>query len=244
MTTALTTFQAQVEILLGDDANTELSDHKIREMVKAAVERYSRDKPDEITEDESGDGGIYYDVANLLASWVEDFSRIISVQYPAEAITDDSQPQYLENDDWNDNYWQGGTRYLLFNNVAPASGDTFRVTYTAPYTLSSNDYDTPTQDFYAICNLAAGLCCMAIATKFSRTSDATIAADSVNHTPRSSQFSARAKQYIGFYEEHMGLGSDDGKPPYALPAGAFIDFDTAPSWQPGRQFLFHSKGTR
>jgi hypothetical protein len=119
-----------------------------------------------------------------------------------------------------------------------------RITYSAPYVFTSEQTNTPGQDFYAICHLAAGLCCQAIATKYSRTSDSTITSDSVNHTPRSSQFAARAKMYIEFYEEHLGLGGDDGKPPFVQAAGAFVDFDTSPTWQPGRQFLFHHRGTR
>lgn len=245
MTTSLFTFRDQVEILLGpDDSRTELQSGEILEMVKAAVERYSRDNPDEVTEDEAGDGGKYYAVSGL-TSWVTDFSRVVAIEYPAEAVSEDSQPQYLDSEDWRDDYFVGSAQYILLPNHAPAVGESMRIRYTAPYTFDSdNDTTIPTQDFYAVCHLAAGLCCQAIATKYSRTSDSTITADSVNHTPRSSQFAARAKQYIAFYEQHMGLGSDDGKPPFVQAAGAFIDFDTEPTWQVGRQFLFHGRHTR
>lgn len=246
MTTTINVFQAQVEILLGpDDSRTELTDLDIQKMVKAAVERYSRDTPDSITEDEAGDGGKYYALSGL-ASWVEDSSRITAIEYPAEAISADTPPQYLEDEDWRTDYYDGATQYLFLPNHNPASGETMRITYTAPYTWSGSPeiISTPSKDFYAICQLAAGLCCQAIATKYSRTNDSTITADSVAHIPRSSQFAARAKMYIEQYETHLGLGGNDGKPPFQQGTGTFIDMDTEPTWGPGRQFLFHGKGTR
>lgn len=244
MTTSILTFQSQVEILLGpDDSRTELKDLDIQEMIKAAVVRYNRDRPNEVTEDEAGDGGKYYPVSGL-ASWDELYSRVVSIEYPAQAVSADTQPQYLDSEDWVDNYLVGSTRYIFLPNHAPAAGENMRITYTAPYAFVSDEIDTPGQDFYAICNLAAGLCCQAIATKYSRTSDSSITSDSVNHTPRSSQFAARAKMYIEMYEQHLGLGGDGGSPPFVPAAGAFIDFDTAPTWQVGRQFLFHGRNTR
>jgi hypothetical protein len=85
---------------------------------------------------------------------------------------------------------------------------------------------------------------MAISTKFSRTTDATITADAVSHTTRSNEFSKRAKEYIGMYEKHLGLGTTNGKPPFVQGAGAFVDMDTEVGWPGGRDYLFHGRGTR
>jgi hypothetical protein len=103
--------------------------------------------------------------------------------------------------------------------------------------------NTAASDFYAIAHLAAGLCCQAIATKYSRTSDSTIAADSVAHTSRATEFARRAQEFIAFYERHLGLdtaGEDTREPA----AGQFIDLDTAPGWPTGRDYLFHGRETR
>jgi hypothetical protein len=247
MATTVEEFRAQVEILLGpDDANTELNDAQLETIVKAAVERYSNDRPSNVIEDEVGDAGKYYGLVALLASWVEGFSRITKIEYPASAVSADTDPQYLSDEDWRDDYWAGGLRYLFLPNHAPAATETMRINYTAPYVWSGqpNQTTTPTQDFYAICNLAAGLSCQAIATKFSRTSDASIRADSVSHSTQAGEFSRRAKEFIALYEQHLGIGGDDGKPAFVPGTGAFIDFDTQPGWTPGRQFLFHDSRTR
>jgi hypothetical protein len=246
MTTSIQTFQDQVEILLGPgDSRTELSNLDIQAMIRAAVERYSSDRPDIITEDEAGDGGKYY-LVSALVSWIEGFSRIVSIQYPAEAVTENINPVHLESEDWQDDYWVGPLRYLFLPNHNPTAAETMRIMYTAPYAWSSGtaETETPGQDFHAICYLAAGLCCHAISTKFSRTTDSTIGADSVGHPTRAGQFAKRAKEYIDLYEEHMGLGGDDGKPPFQQAAGTYVDMDTAPTWMPGREFLFHGRLTR
>lgn len=247
MATTLATFNTQVQILLGpNDATTELSSAQIDAMIKAAVERYSHDAPDDLAEDESGDGGRYYDIASLLGSWVEDFSSITRIEYPAQAIADDEIPQYLGKEDWRDDYWQGGTRYLFLPNHSPAATETMRIEYTIPYVWTDpgggEQTTTPAQDFYAICHLAAGLCCQAIAAKYSRTSDSTITADSARHTSRAAEFARRAREYISFYENHLGLG--DAGADTIKGAGEFVDMDTAPSWPTGRRYLFHHRDTR
>lgn len=244
MATNISVFLTQVKILIGpDDANLELSDAELQALIKAAVESYSRDAPDEVTADITGDDGKYYDIAGSLTSWVEGFSHIVELEYPAATVASDETPQLLDDSDWRDDYWDGSTRYLFFPNHAPSSSETIRVTYTAPYTFDeSDDITTPTQDFYAICNLAACLACRAIATKYSRTSDSTIASDSVNHPTRAAEFSARAAEYCGIYSEEMGLVGEEGG--QLVPAaGDFVDWDTEPGW-PSHDFLFHGKRTR
>lgn len=244
--TTLNSFVAQVEILLGPvDSNTELTDAQLQAMVKAAVERYSRDSPNSTTTDITGDGGKYYDIATLLTSWIEGYSHVTTVEYPAENVSADTDPTYLGPDDWQDNYWYYGDRYLYLPNHAPAATETVRVTYNSPYVWSGvpEATTTPAADFYAISQLAAGYACQAIATKYSRTSDATITADSASHSSRASEFAARARDYMRLYDRHMGIISDDGQP-IAQPAGDFIDWDTAPSWPAGRQYLYHGRNTR
>lgn len=246
MSFALQTFRAQVDYLITADDDI-LSEDARDEMIKAAVERYSRDAPDTQTDDVTGDGGRFYSVATELASWSEGFSRVTEIEYPAATIASDETPIYLEPEDWRDDYWADAagtqTRYLYLPNHSPAATETMRITYTIPYTFDSTmplDVDIPPGDFYAVCNLAACLCLQAIAARYARTSDSTIAADSVGHNARSDQFSRRAKEYCAFYMKHMGLDAD----PSVKAAGDFVDWDTAPGWPAGRDYIFHDKELR
>lgn len=236
MAFALTVLTAQLNALLATDSN-EMSEIDRERMVKTAVERYSHDAPEKITEDVSGDGGKYYAISGL-ASWIEGFSQVASIQYPAKAVSADEQPQYLEPEDWDDDYRDGSNvRYLYFPNHAPASGESARVTYTTTYQLSSEAYAIPPGDFFAVCNLAAHFSCMALATKYARTNDTSINADSVDHGGRSGRFLEAARRFERSYLEHMDMtGSDASK---ERPAGEFVDWDTMPS--PNRRYLFRGE---
>ena len=295
MAISLTVFRAQVDGLLSAD-DAELSQLRRERLIKAALERYSNDSPYEITTDISGDAGKYYDIATLITTWVEGFSRIVSIQYPAQAIASDTTPVYLDPEDYDDDYWQGSKRYLWLPNHAPAATETMRIRYTAPYSWSAsgtssvvsktahgflaNDYvyldqawqkatdariathqvsavadvdnftaklleaSPPVQDFFAICNLAGGLCAQAISDKYSRTNDSTILADSVNHLSRADQWSRRARELIALYENHLGLGASAAGESTVQGTGDFVDWDTSPSWPLGRRYLYHGGETR
>lgn len=291
----LSVFRAQVDALLASDDDVISQVNRDRQ-IQSAVERYSRDAPDTQTDDVSGDGGRYYGIASEMSGWVEGFSRVTEVEYPAATITNDETPVYLEPEDFRDDYWVDvsgtQTRYLYLPNHSPASTDTMRITYTVPYPWAASsstssvgqeghgfsvddfvyqdtewieagdirnathrvtavddvdnftaavlEVDVPVQDFFAVCHLAAGLVCQALAAKFARTSDSTIAADSVAHATRSGEHARRAKEFFALYEKHLGLGKEAD----IKAAGDFVDWDTAPGWPAGRDYIFHGKGTR
>lgn len=232
MATTTATFLNVVDGLISAD-DDEITQIRRNECVKAAFERYSLDNPQEITGDITGDAGNYYAVGGL-TSWSEGFSRVLSIQYPAPTVASDEAPVYLDPEDYDDDYWDGSTRYIYLPNHAPASTEKMRVRYSAPYAAD----EIPAGHFYAVCNLAAGLCAQTIASKYSRTSDSTIAADSVDHLTRAQQWSDRAREWIRHYEEQMGIRGDSGDPSERA-AGEFVDLDTAPSWPGNRKYLYH-----
>lgn len=241
MAVKLVTFSSTVDGLIAAD-NDEISSNSRDDLIKAALERYSHDAPDEVTTDVTGDAGKYYPIATSLTSFIEGFSRIISIEYPAPTIASEEAPTYLDPEDWDDDYWYDGDRYLWLPTLAPPATEKMRIRFTAPYTFSAGTVDIPTADFYNICLLASGLCAQAIADKYSRTSDSTISVDSVAHLSRAQEWSRRARELIGMYKENMGLGAADASATHA--AGDFVDWDTSPSWPSGRRYLFHGKETR
>ena len=232
MSFATPTFLTQVDHILTAD-NDELSSLARSELILAAIERYSHDLPLEVTTDVSGDAGKYYGIDASLTSWSEGFSQIINIEYPAPIVASDEAPTYLEPDDWDDDYWASDVRYLYLPNHAPAAADTMRIRYTAPYTPTANEYDVPPQHFYAICNLAAGLCAQAIANKYSRSNDSSIAADSVNHMTRAGEWAQRARELLKAYRVELNIQDSSGGQPF----GVFVDWDTAPSDR--RRWLYH-----
>ena len=59
----------------------------ISDSVSEAVKRYSKDKPRIIYAQFRGQAEYDYDLANVLTSWVDDFSVIRNLEYPAEGQT-------------------------------------------------------------------------------------------------------------------------------------------------------------
>ncbi len=139
----LSSFLTEVDELLNVSFKTVEQKMKIASryrQIKAAVDAYSKDRPDLFSEDESGDGGKYYVMVGtsaLLSDWIEGFSRVDSLEYPAAVVASDEQPTVLERDDYDDEYWVAvatvQTRYLRFITVAPAATETWRIHYTVPY---------------------------------------------------------------------------------------------------------------
>ena len=230
-------FRTQVDYMIAADED-EMVEPARDKLIKAAVAQYSRDRPDEYVEDVTGDAGKYYDLASELSYWDEGFSRILAIEYPAATIASDETPQYLDPEDWDDDYWYDGDRYLWLPNHAPAATEAMRIRYTRPYAWSGDPLatDVPGSDFYAVCQLAAAFICRSLAAKYSRTSDSTIAADSVNHPTRATEFARQARDFERSYREHIGLMSDERE---TEAAGEFVDLDTVPGWPLGRRYLFH-----
>ena len=129
-------FKTQLDGMI-DAVDLEMIDKRRYEAVQAAVERFSVDLPQTYTEDVSGDAGRYYGIAALLSNWVEDFSMIKSIQYPASAVSADESPIFIEPDDYTDSYFieEGGSRvrYLYLRAHSPGATETMRITFTVPY---------------------------------------------------------------------------------------------------------------
>jgi hypothetical protein len=295
MAIPLTVFSTVVDGNTGDDDNKLTALEQYRLCV-SAVERYSKDAPDTYTEDVTGDAGNYYAISNL-TYWVEGFSHVTQIEYPAATIASDETPQYLEPEDWDDNYWAEisgtHTRHIYLPHHAPAATETMRITYTVPYQwvaggsataveqeahgFTANDYvyldsttytaadsiriathqvsavtdadnfsakwlqaDVPTEHFFAICNLASGLCCQALAAKYASIGRTLINVDSASHASKSSDYAKRAKEFIDLYRNQLGFDREDDY----QGAGEFIDLDTRPGYPGNRDYLHHRGETR
>jgi len=145
MTIALATFRTQTQSLI-PDYDTELTDEQCNRAVRAAVEQYSADFPDEEYDDVSGDAGQYYALSTSLDNWTEGFSRIVSIEYPAATVASDEAPVYLDPEDWRDDFWAADVRYLYLPNHAPAATETMRIRYTKPYAWAGGGSETAVND--------------------------------------------------------------------------------------------------
>ena len=145
----LSSFLTVVDELLNEATVEELAEAGRYRQIRAAVDAYSRDKPEIFSEDISGDDGMYYVLVGdspIVSRWVERFSRILTLEYPAATISSDETPTYLDADDYDDDYRveESGTqtRYLRFRTVTPDSTENFRISYTTPYRWTASSTTT------------------------------------------------------------------------------------------------------
>jgi len=226
----LSDYNSQVSTLIKDDANF-ISSDDIDDAIAMAVTRYSLHRPLKKVDEYAGDGGYDYD---LPTDWVQGFSRIVSVEYPY----DEQDPNYINKEDWTIFLKLVGevqTYVLRFLAIKPVAADSIRVLYTIPHSVNGSASTVYTNDFDAVCALAASIACGMIARKFLQTSDPTIGADAVNYAAKSSAAASRAKELYKSYLDHLGLTD--------IPAsGGIKEFDTG--FVLGGEYLTHKSWQR
>jgi hypothetical protein len=139
----------------------------------------------------------------------------------------------------DDYAYLSGSDWVATEDVHKATHQVTAVADDDNCTVAGLVTDVPQQDFFAICNLAACLCCRGIAVRYASSTDSTINADSTAHTTRSQEFSSRAKDLCDMYMSHMGLGVSEGQ---TTPMSEFIHWDTTPEWPRGRRYVYHERG--
>jgi len=194
-----------------------LTDTEITDLVRQATSRYSLDRPLEVVADLDPDGTRYL---ALPTAFEEGFSVIRSIEYP---INDDP-PAYLDPRDV-DFYRTPTVLQLRCRWEIPTGADTVRLTYTGRRAFAALAADTTVldRDFDAVCDLAVGASCDAIAQKYARTHEPLVGASGIAYRDKADVWAARAKRYEARYRDAMGpaIGS------------ATINWDSVPSWWGG-----------
>lgn len=215
------------------------------EAITAATTRYGQDRPREIVEDVTGTGDNVYPLTGggkVVASWADGASRIVSIDYPAEAVSGSYTPTWLDSDtDWT-TYKDETLVYLRFPNHTPGATETVRITYTAPHTHTSVTDTVPAADLDALCDLAAHYACLALATKHAASQDSVIAADSTNYRDSQLRFRQQAEDWLKSYRERMGIPS--GKDGASGVQGASATVDWTRAGTTGWPHLTHSRRWR
>ena len=138
------------------------------------------------------------------------------------------------NDD--DYAYLDGSTYTLATSIQIATHQITDATDGSNFVAQILKADVPPADFFAVCHWAAGLCCQAMATKFAKSKDSTIAVDSATHSPKSTDFATRAQEFFALYNSHLGIGEEGAETLQAT--GEFVDWNTSPEWPDSRTFIF------
>ena len=171
---------------------------------EALAGRYSKDRPQVLLADLTGDGSQYEWAVADITDWQNGFSQVVRIEYPQGERT----PNYLESDDWLI-YESPTARFLRFV-FAPSNGKTARVHFTAPHAVDAASL--PEADFYAVGALAAALAARRLAALYAQTGDSSIAADTVNYRSKSQEYLALARRLEKDYENLLGTDPERTAP--------------------------------
>jgi len=190
-----------------------------------ALFRYSKDSPRLIFRRFEGKDARDYP---LPPEWIDGFSWIFSLEYPADAEI----PEMVDRNDYMI-YENDRGKVLKFLRVTPSKGEFFVIGFTIPHEITETTATVPNYDLDAFLNLSASLACRMLATRFAQHSDSTIAADIVDYGAKVAHYNSLADNYQRLYREHV-KGRDTFAPAIGL---AQSDWDMQTYWR--TEFLFH-----
>src|SRR3989304_2935717 len=160
MPKTISEFQQLVAGHLQDEA-AKLSSAEIITTVQEAIGgRYSKDRPQMLIVDLTGDGAMIEWSLASVSGWQGGFSRLVPIEYPQG----ERSPIYLESDDWL--LYDSPTGRSLRFAFALSSGKKARVKFTAPHAADAST--VPDADFYAVGAQAASLAARRPGGAFSR----------------------------------------------------------------------------
>ncbi|EAT16069.1 hypothetical protein HTZ97_16345 [Desulfuromonas acetoxidans] len=166
--------------------------------ITAALERYSRHKPLEKTVDLLGEDS--HDLA-LPDSYVEEFSRILTVEYPINNV-----PESLVPPGQFRLYRTPDALKLRLLADTPGTTETVRLTFTLP----RDEDHIVTNDDDAVACLAAEICLNQLAASYAQSSDPTIQADGIDYGSKADQYRRLAKAMRESYNDHLGIDPKGG----------------------------------
>jgi len=164
----------------------------------------------------------------------------LGVEYPAADLSSDESPVRLDDDTYEIFMSQEGS-WLRFRELRPSTSELIRINLAETYIWQEGDapsIDTPSQDFDALCYLAASKCCMRIANKFGQKHSSTLGADVVDRKSQGEFYRRQGKDYEKEYKVLLGLDKEQE----VGASMAILDLDLEPPHSQG--FLFHGKRTR
>lgn len=196
---ALTDYYSLIAQLAQDSASRLTADD-VDTAVRAAVLRYSKDRPRRIVEDlTAATGGQYLD---LPVDWQAGFSAVQELEYPIGQVPRSLIPAGAEG--WELLPMPDGSDLVALAAGLPA-GATVRLSYTRRHVLTAGQDTLPEDDREAVCCWAAAILCDQLAAWYAANGDPTIQADRVDQTSPQKAYAAQAKMLRKRYQDEIGV---------------------------------------
>jgi hypothetical protein len=219
---ALGDWEDRVRDILGQVDQGVIKTTLIDSAITKALDTFSNDRPLELQADLAGDGTHY--LFTLPTGWVVGFSSALSVEYPQGQ----RPPLYLDMQEVHPYPDSDSATQLMFDVTTFATGQTARVTFTAPWPMPTQNAPTddkvPSTDFDAVCHLAASYTAGWKAAEASANTRSSFPAADLSglgeEADRWRAFSSWARKQ---YDQHIGSYGDGDEHP--APSSATFDWD-------------------
>lgn len=219
--------KAHLPKILQDKAQF-LSDTELLFFTKQAILQFNKDRPKIEVWEFEGNGESY--IFELPSSFNIEFSRILSVEYPANT----QPPNFLNCGDFQivSKYVDNNLKHFLcFKWITPSKGNLVRVTYTS---LREDNEELPDEYFTAVCYLAASYAFKSLAARFAASKDPILSADIVDYRDKVRTYLELASEAEKIYRLYI---------PKPKIHQAFTDWDMEFSNKFG-PFFFHKPSSR
>jgi len=206
------------------------SDAILTDAVEQAVLEYSRLVPrvNSQTYDGTGSAFSFTLTSGLDPAWVNEFSRISFVIYPADSTNISQDPDVIDPNDYMLYPDMQAPTHLRFKSIIPASGtDNVLMRYTTPHVVDSSTYTPTSAHDLALEYLGAAHACEIYGTQYEHSIDPVIEADSVDRHATATEWREWARYFRGEAYRQLGasLTGPEGGTGSAGPAGGRVDFD-------------------
>lgn len=234
MAETLESIRQRVAFVLLDEGNhlSAGQGEDLDSVIRESLETLSHDLPREIVADIAGDGTTYD--LTLPATYVDGFSRIVSVEYPAG----ERPAVYLDPNEYRI-YRTASSTKLRLDETTPASGESARVTLTGLHTLDDLDSATattvPTYHTQAFVTLCAATALYRLAAKFLHEQESSFNADAVDRRSKADEARRLGDKLLARYRDQIGAARGEA------PALLVRDWDY-PQHR-GAYGLTHRRGT-
>jgi hypothetical protein len=165
-------------------------------LIKEAVKEYSRRKALKKTALLTGDGNAYF---SLPSDWEQEFSWIRNIEYPVGEFP----PCFIQKKFYRVEEIDTGYVCRFYESGYPGNGNQFYFRYVIRHTVDASSSTIPVADKDSVCNLAASLCCQALAEKYGHAADSSLDADVVNYRTRGDEFASRGKELLKIFDRNI-----------------------------------------
>ena len=199
---------------------------KYERAVDAAIRFYSEANPLEKIMDQTGDGGTFeWAVPD---DWLETWSHIVQVEYPAGEAGEKAIQDLVEMKDYQVVRTATGTFKWRLLTIVPDTGKTVRFTYTTRHVLTDDSSTLPHDSAEdGVLYAGAYVACMMAAAYYTRMIPANLVEDTTDHSQKAQLYLNQAGEYkaISGLADIIDMGGAE-----ARPATFFRELDVSPQW--------------